>query len=132
MDTPPTELLLMGRKIRSTLSMSPEKLIPKLPNLKRLQKTERKKRLQQTDNYNIRHRASVLPDLNMGDKVWIPDNKTLEVVVRRSQAPRSVVVNTENSLLRRNKRDLVPSPRANAEGTSNTQLEGISLAHKYA
>lgn len=112
--------------------MSPEKLIPKLPNLKRLQKTERKKRLQQTDNYNIRHRASVLPDLNMGDKVWIPDNKTLEVVVRRSQAPRSVVVNTENSLLRRNKRDLVPSPRANAEGTSNTQLEGISLAHKYA
>ena len=132
MDTPPTELLLMGRKIRSTLSMSPEKLIPKLPNLKRLQKTERKKRLQQTDNYNIRHRASVLPDLNMGDKVWIPDNKTLEVVVRRSQAPRSVVVNTENSLLRRNKRDLVPSPRANAEGTSNTQQEGISLAHKYA
>ena len=128
----PTELLLMGRKIRCTLSMSPEKLIPKLPNLKRLQKTECKKRLQQTDNYNIRHRASVLPDLNMGDKVWIPDNKTLEVVVRRSQAPRSVVVNTENSLLRRNKRDLVPSPRANAEGTSNTQLEGISLAQKYA
>ena len=126
----PTELLLMGRKIRSTLSMSPEKLIPKLPNLKRLQKTERKKRLQQTDNYNIRHRASVLPDLNMGDKVWIPDNKTLEVVVRRSQAPRSVVVNTENSLLRRNKRDA--SLRANAEGTSNTQLEGISPADKYA
>ena len=110
--------------------MSPEKLIPKLPNLKRLQKTERKKRLQQTDNYNIRHRASVLPDLNMGDKVWIPDNKTLEVVVRRSQAPRSVVVNTENSLLRRNKRDA--SLRANAEGTSNTQLEGISPADKYA
>lgn len=44
----PTELLLMGRKIRSTLSMSPEKLIPKLPNLKRLQKTERK-----PDNYKL-------------------------------------------------------------------------------
>lgn len=44
----PTELLLMGRKIRSTLSMSPEKLIPKLPNLKRLQKTERN-----PDNYKL-------------------------------------------------------------------------------
>ena len=74
----------------------------------------------------------VVTDLFTIFKIWIPDNKTLEVVVRRSQAPRSVVVNTENSLLRRNKRDLVPSPRANAEGTSNTQLEGITLAHKYA
>ena len=33
--------LLMGRKLRSTLPLAPEKLTPKLPNLEHLQKTER-------------------------------------------------------------------------------------------
>ena len=46
--------------------MSPDKLIPKLPNL---QDTERKCKLKQAENYNKRHQASLLPEVNMGDKV---------------------------------------------------------------
>ena len=49
--------------------MSPDKLIPKLPNLKLLQDTERKCKLKQAENYNKRHQASLLPEANMGDKV---------------------------------------------------------------
>ena len=49
--------------------MSPDKLIPKLPNLKLLQETERKCKLKQVENYNKRHQASLLPEVNMGDKV---------------------------------------------------------------
>ena len=94
------------------------------------QETERKYTLQQTENHNKHHRASVLPDLNIGDKVWILDTKTPAVIVRRSQEPHSFIIKTENSLLIKNRRDLVSSPRANVEGTSNTQLEGISLTHK--
>lgn len=54
------------------LLMSPEKLIPKLPNFEQLRRTERAYKQREAENYNKRHRASVLPDLNPGDKVWIP------------------------------------------------------------
>ena len=65
--------VLMRRRIRSTLPMPTDKLIPKLPNFKELQekyllKLVRKYKLQQPENCNIRHRASVFLDLNMGDK----------------------------------------------------------------
>ena len=65
--------VLMRRRIGSTLPKPTDKLIPKLPNFKELQekyllKLVRKYKLQQSENYNKRHRASVLLDLNMGDK----------------------------------------------------------------
>ena len=101
----------MERKTRSTLSMSPDKLIPKLPNLKPLQDTERKYKLKQVENYNKRHQASLLPDVNMGDKVWVSDIITLHCLLAYH---------------------LVPSPKANVGGTLNSQLEGINLAHKNA
>ena len=101
----------MERKTRSTLSMSPDKLIPKLPNLKPLQDTERKYKLKQVENYNKRHQASLLPDVNMGDKVWVSDIITLHCLLAYH---------------------LVSSPKANVGGTLNSQLEGINLAHKNA
>ncbi|XP_044167689.1 uncharacterized protein K02A2.6-like [Acropora millepora] len=103
--------LLMGRKLRSTLPLVPEKLTPKLPNLEYLQKTERAYKLQQAENYNKRHRTSVLPELNPGDKVWIPDKNSPAVVIQKSAQPRSYVVKTEQSLLRRNRRHLIPNPK---------------------
>ena len=51
--------LLMGRKLR------------KLPNLEQLQKTKRAYKLRLAENYNKRHRTSVLPESYPGDKVWI-------------------------------------------------------------
>ena len=99
----PAELLI-GRKLRSTLPLAPEKLTPKLPNLEHLQKTERAYKLRQAENYNKRHRTSVLPELNPGDKVWIPDKNSPAVVIQKSPQPRSYVVKTEQSLLRRNRR----------------------------
>ena len=54
------------------LLMSPEKLIPKLSNFEQLRRTERAYKQREAENYNKRHRASVLPDLNPVDKVWIP------------------------------------------------------------
>lgn len=61
--------LLMGRKLRSTLPLAPEKLTPKLPDYDQLRKTEQAYKHQQAENYNRRHRASPLPNSNTGDKV---------------------------------------------------------------
>ena len=101
----------MGRKLRSTLPLAPEKLTPKLPNLKHLQKTERAHKLQQAENYNKPHRASVLPELNPCDKVWIPDKNSPAVVIQKSPQPRSYIFKTQQSLLRRNRRHLIPNPK---------------------
>ena len=101
---------LMGRKLHSTLPLVPEKLTPKLPNLEHLQKTERAYKLQQAENYNKCHGTSVLPELNPGDKVWVPDKNSPAVVIQKSPQPRSYVVKTEQSLLRRSRRRLIPNP----------------------
>ena len=99
----------MGRKLRSTLPLAPEQLTLKLPNLEHLQKSERAYKLQQAENYNKRHRTSVLPELNPGDKVWIPEKNSRAVVIQKSPQPRSYVFKTEQSLLRRNRRHLIPN-----------------------
>ena len=53
--------LLMGRKLRSTLPLAPEKLIPKWPETEQLRKTELEYKHKQAEKYNRRRRASVLP-----------------------------------------------------------------------
>ena len=101
----------MGRKLRSTLPFAAEKLTPKLPNYDQLWKTEQAYKHQQAENYNRRHRASPLPNLNPGNKVWIPDKTSTAVVVQKSAEPRSYVVKTEQSLLRRNRHIFSQTPR---------------------
>jgi len=122
--------LLMGRKLRSTLPLAPEKLIPKLPDFEQLRKTESAYKQRQAENYNKRHRASVLPDLNPGDKVWIPDKSSPAVVIQKSPQPRSYVVKTEQSLLRRNRRHLVPNPKEEIEETVTSSPTGNDHRNK--
>ena len=102
--------LLMGRKLRSTLPLAPEKLTPKRPDTDQLRKTELAYKRQQAQNYNRRHRVSTLSELEPGDKVWVPDKSSLAVSVQKSSEPRSYVVKMEQSLLRRNRKHLVASP----------------------
>jgi len=109
MGTPSAELLL-GRKLRSTLSLAPEKLIPKWPETEQLRKTEPEYKHKQAENYNRRHRASALPEVKPGGKVWVTDQSSPFVIVQKSLAPRSHQVKTDQSLLRRNRRHLVETP----------------------
>ena len=66
--------LLMGRKLRSILPSAPEKLTPKWPETEQaLRETELEYKHKQAEKYNRRHRASVIPELKPGDKVWVTD-----------------------------------------------------------
>ena len=109
---------MKGRKLHSTLPLVPGKLTSKLPNLEQLQKTERAYKLRKAENYNKCHLTSVLPELNPGDKVWIPDKNSPAVVIQKSLSPGHN--KTKQSLLRRNRRHLIPNSKKEIEETAKS------------
>ena len=102
--------LLMGKKLRSTLPLAPEKLTQKWPETEQLRKVEMEDKHKQANNDNWLHRASVLPVLKPGEKVWVTDRSAPAVKVQKSPEPGSYVVKTDQSPLRRNRRKLVETP----------------------
>ena len=102
--------LLFGRKVRSTLPLTPDKLNPKWPVLTDILQKESCYKLKATETYNKTHRAKELPQLHQGENVWVTDLKTDATVTRKAEEPRSYIIKTEKSLLRRNRRQLVASP----------------------
>lgn len=109
MGTPLAELL-MGKKLRSTLPWTPREINTKWPETEQLRKVELEYKHKQVKNYNWRHRASVLPVLKPGENVWVTDRSAPAVIVQKSPEPGSYVVKTDQSLLRRNRRQLGETP----------------------
>ena len=122
--------LLMGRKLRSTLPLSPEKLKPMLLDVEQLRKNEQTYKRQQTQDYNKRHRSTCLSDLSPGETVWLPEMSSPAVVVSKSPEPRSYIVQTEKGTVRRNRRQVVPSPKEpvmrESQPTNESTSENIS------
>lgn len=79
--------LLMGKKLRSTHALAPEKLTPRWPETEQLRKVELEYKHKQAKNYNWWHRASVLPALKPGEKVWVTDRSAPAVIVQKSPEP---------------------------------------------
>eukprot|EP00118_Oscarella_pearsei_P023104 m.272463 g.272463 ORF g.272463 m.272463 type:complete len:1311 (+) comp40563_c0_seq3:40-3972(+) len=100
--------LLMSRKIRSTVPMIPELRKPKIPDIFALQEVEERKRAHSKENYDKRHRVKELPTLQVGDRVWVTDQKVEGTVTMPAKGrPRSYWVKTASDEIRRNRRDLV-------------------------
>ena len=78
----------------------------------------------QKNNFDHRHRAVELPELNPGDKVWIADRK-IEGNVKRV-APRSYIINTTIGEYRRNRRFLTLLKRQTKDRTYSSQSLNIS------
>lgn len=101
--------LLMGRKLRSTIPMAPVNLVPKTPNLQALQEFEQQARSKLKSNFDKRHSAKLLPSLNAGDEVYVPDRKGNAEVVTQC-TPTSFIVKTDSGNLRRNRVQLNKLP----------------------
>ncbi len=71
--------LLIGRKLQTLLPLAPKQLKPKLPNFPLLRENEKVSKLKQKRNYDRRHRARLLTKVENNDKVWIKDQKSLEL-----------------------------------------------------
>lgn len=122
--------LLMNRKLRSTLPLSPQQL-DKVPDKSSIQEKEKKAKEKQKRNFNQRHRCRDLSPLQPGDPVWIIDMRIHGKIVREAEEPRSYIIQTARGILRRNRWHLVPAPYFHSDGEegeesfepSNTQTD---------
>ena len=73
------------------------------------------------ENYDRRHAVVEGTPLSAGDRVWIPDLQTEGNVIRNLQAPRSVLIETPRSIIRRNRR----MTRRLQQPTSDDAIDGL-------
>ena len=92
----------MSKKLRTTVPVIEQERVPKVPEQAVVMEMESQVKGLQKINFDHRHRAVELPELNPGDKVWITDRK-IEGNVKRV-APRSYIINTTIGEYRRNRR----------------------------
>ena len=117
--------LLMSRNLRTTLPVIRDQKAPKVVNLSRLQEKEGNIKERQRQNYNRRHKAQELPQLESGDTVWIPDRDSSGTVVEEA-SPHSHIVDTPDGSYCRNWRHLVrmPSPEPSRNPEQSGPAEG--------
>ena len=80
----PSELL-MGRKLRTTIPIITEQLLPSIPPKFLVKGKEVMIREQQQKYFNKHHRASPLKLLKSGDLVYIPDNERQGTIIEEFQ-----------------------------------------------
>ena len=113
--------LSMGRRLKTRVPIHPEELIPRLPHLDLVRKREKEYRATMAANYDRRHAVVEGTPLSAGDRVWIPDLQTEGNVIRNLQAPRSVLIETPRSIVRRNRR----MTRRLQQPTSDDAIDGL-------
>ena len=59
--------------------------------------------------FDQHHRVKQLPELSQGQTVWIPDRKENGEVVDKHMTPRSYIIKTPTTTVRRNRRHLILS-----------------------
>ena len=99
--------LLMGRKLRSTVPAHPNVSQPKLENSVQIRQKDLESKALSKFNIDRKHRAKELYPLTVGDEVWITDLKRPAKVVDANPGnPRSYVIDSDGSTVRRNRRAL--------------------------
>ena len=99
--------ILVGRKLRSTVPAHPNVLQPKLPNAVHIRQKELELKASSKFNFDRKHRSKELPPLTVGDEIWVTDLKRpAKVVDANPGTPRSYVVDSDGSTVRRNRRAL--------------------------
>lgn len=96
--------LSMGRKLRTRVPCHPDELKPETPDYDHIRRKEREYRAKLKFSYDQRHRVVEGEELSPGDRVWIPDLKAEGTVIKQHESPRSVVIQTSNGQVRRNRR----------------------------
>ena len=107
--------LLMGRQLRTSIIVMASTLQPRWNESKQLRDRQENIKTRQTVDYVRYHRAQHLSTLSAGDPVWIQDAKIGGTVVGKAGTPRSYLVQTPTTCLRRNRRHLVPTPNVTLE-----------------
>ncbi|XP_022784583.1 cytochrome P450 4V2-like [Stylophora pistillata] len=92
-------------------SYAQDELLPKTPDYDQVKKKEREYQTKMNSDYDHRHRVVEGEELSPGDRVWIPDMKVEGTVIKPHERPRSVVIQTPNGKVRRNRRMTRRAPK---------------------
>ena len=93
----PSELL-MSRRLRTTVPVIQQLLIPQVPDVVSVRESQKASKVKMKKDYDRRHAAHDLPELQPGDAVWIPEFKETGRVLDEVQT-RSYVVQTPNRVI---------------------------------
>ena len=119
----------MSRRLRSNVPSTRESREPVIPDRQEVVKKDKKQKLNQKYHHDHHHGSRELPDVAPGDKVWISDREE-GAHVRRQVAPRSFEVETDNnSVYRRNRRNLVsllPPQKVQTETAAPTEEQELN------
>lgn len=107
--------LSMGRQLRTLVPTVPATLLPRWDEPRGERERRELMRQKKKDAYDRYHRARPLSTLRAGDPVWVEDANVNGTVVGPAHTPRSYVVRTPTSCLRRNRRHLQPTPNVTAD-----------------
>ena len=104
-------------------------LQPRWDESKQLRDCQENIKTRQTVDYDRYHRAQPLSTLCAGDHVWVQDANIGGTVVGKASMPRSYLVQTPTTCLRRNRRHLVPTPNVTFEPmlTENRVIEDADV-----
>lgn len=100
--------LMMGRRLKSHVPVIPSLL--KTTHSDSIAEIEGKLKNKSAENYNKRHKTKILPELKVGERVWITDIRKYGSVIKKLPQPRSYLVKTNHGVYRRNRWHLIPAP----------------------
>ena len=120
--------LLMGRRMRTTTPMLPEKLMPEWPDLQKVKKKDCEYKQKICHNFNVFHGAKSLPPISVGDQVRLRTTGKLWTdtgTVRKAEpSRRSYIVETDHGYLRRNRKHILSNAGNSPE---NVHLQAGSM-----
>ena len=115
--------LLMGRRLRTTLPILKEQLIPPWPYLDEFQELNEQYKQRQKQDYDRRHCTHPLPPIPDNTEVWITSGSSPSSgrVTAHASAPRSYIVDTPQGEMRRNRLHLNVVP--NGDPLTNSRAD---------
>ena len=101
--------LMMSRKLKTKVPITPVQLQPSLVDARKLQLLEENHKVLQKQQFDRRHAAKPLVPLKEGDEVYMPDRSQYGTVVSK-HTDRSYIVETPSGEYRRNRVQLNKLP----------------------
>ena len=111
----------MSRRLRTIVPVIPELLKPKLADIDTLKEREQKYKEKMRSDFDRHHNAKEPIPLAIGSQVWVPDQQQYGSIIA-SPNPRSYIIQTPSSQIRRNRRslNLIPSTDTSSEAMQPT------------
>ncbi|XP_064475339.1 uncharacterized protein K02A2.6-like [Ornithodoros turicata] len=121
--------LLMGRRLRTTLPVAEEMLLPKKVDHEAVKKVEKVLKQRQKQQYDRHYGIRPLSDLDEGQDVWVIDVQRRGCVKGPASTLRSYLMAAESGDLRRNRSHLIPLSHSSRDDqlAETTDLEGAQM-----